>query len=287
MNEVLSYLAPKPGKTYIDVTFGGGGHTKAILDAEPTCKVIAFDWDKNAIQLNSPSLLEQYGDRFKIIWGNFSQLYNLLKKEHISQVDGILADFGTSQFQIHNSAGFSFRNNTPLDMRMSPAHQLTTAATILNQYPESKLVLIFQEYGQEPMSKRIAKAIIEKRKEKRFRTTGDLVELIESLINPVAFKAKRGIHPATKVFQALRIEVNSELENIHSFLIAAMRALTPGGRLVCISFHSLEDRKVKNFLKDNQHILETLTNKPVVGTDEEIALNASARSAKLRAAVKI
>ncbi len=287
INEVIQYLAPKPGKTYIDVTFGGGGHTKAILDSQPACNVIALDWDKLSIERNAPALQGQYGQRFKIIWGNFSQLHNLLKKEGINQVDGILADFGTSQFQIHHRAGFSFQKDSPLDMRMSPAHQSMTAANVLNQYPETELVRIFQNYGEEPMSKTIAKAIVTARKEKPFKTTGQLVDLIESLINPKAFKAKRGIHPATKVFQALRIEVNNELENIHSFLIAGMRLLAPGGRLVCISFHSLEDRKVKNFFKDHGHILETLTTKPIVGTDEEIAANPSSRSAKLRAAVKL
>jgi 16S rRNA (cytosine1402-N4)-methyltransferase len=287
INEVLTYLKPQPNKVYLDVTFGGGGHTQAILDAEPTCKVIAMDWDKKAIELNSPRLVEKYGDRFKIIWGNFSHFYKIMKKERITQIDGLLADFGTSQYQIHEKEGFSFRKNTPLDMRMSAAHQLRTAADIVNEYSEKDLQYIFQEYGQETHARSIARAIGEARKIKKFRTTDDLTLLIEKLVNPKAFQAKRGIHPATQVFQALRIEVNNELGNIRSLLSAAIPLLSPGGRLVCISFHSLEDRLVKTFFKEHESTLSILTPKPVVATPEEITINASSRSAKLRTAEKI
>ena len=142
VQEVVTALAPQPGKTYVDVTFGGGGHTKAILDAEPTCSVIALDWDQKAIEQNAPPLEARYGKRFKVLWGNFAHLYKLLKKEGITQVDGILADFGTSQFQIHERAGFSFQTDSPLDMRMSPAHQHTTAADILNKASEQEIAHI-------------------------------------------------------------------------------------------------------------------------------------------------
>ncbi len=287
IREVIEYLKPLPNKVYIDATFGGGGHTKAILDAEPGCKVIAFDWDQKAIEKNAPPLQEQYGERLKIIWGNFGLIYKLLKKERINAVDGILADFGTSQHQIHEKAGFSFQKDTPLDMRMSPAHQHTTAAGILNNAEVKELIHIFQEYGEEPMSKTIAYAIVEARKTTEFHTTKQLVTLIESLVNVKAFKAKRGIHPATKVFQALRIAVNHELENIQSFMSAGIRFLSPGGRFVCISFHSLEDRLVKRFFKEHESIAKNLTIKPVTASEDELALNLSSRSAKLRAVEKL
>ncbi len=286
VNEVIHFLNPQPGKTYLDATFGGGGHTKAILNAEPNCKVIGLDWDMKAIEHNAPALQEQYGDRLKIVWGNFALLYKVLKKDNIDHLDGILADFGTSQFQIHHKEGFSFQKNTYLDMRMSPAHQPATAANIVNQYTESQLIRIFQDYGQETASRTIAQAIVAARKEKEIRTTGDLVAIIESVVNAAAFRASRGISPATQVFQALRIEVNQELANIHSFLMAGMRALSPGGSIVCISFHSLEDRIVKSFFKDHSDQLETLTRKPALPSEEEIRSNPSSRSAKLRAAVK-
>lgn len=285
--EVLQTLDPQPGKVYLDVTFGGGGHTRAILDAEPGCSVVAIDWDMKAVEQNSPPLIEQYGERFKILWGNFGQLYKILKKAGIKQVDGILADFGTSQFQIHEKEGFSFRKDTPLDMRMSHAHQHITAATIVNNASELELVKIFSEYGQEPMSRTIARKIVEVRKITPLRTTHQLAELIEKVASSKGPKSPRRIHPATRVFQALRIAVNHELDNIHSFLIAATRFLSPQGRLVCISFHSLEDRMVKQFFKDQNGVLEILTPRPLTASDEELAQNLSSRSAKLRAARKI
>jgi len=284
--EAIKHLNIRPGKTYVDATFGGGGHTRAILEADPTCTVIALDWDKIAIETNAPALEEEFGNRFKIIWGNFNQVYKILKKNKIFQVDGCLADFGTSMFQIKSKAGMSFQTDTPLDMRMSTAHHFRTAADILNRATIKELVYIFSEYGEEPKSKRIAFAITEERKKAPFKTTGQLVKLIESIINPKAFKAKRGIHPATKVFQALRIAVNQELDNIKKFLSGAVQMLKPNGRLVCISFHSLEDRLVKNFLRDNTDKLETLTPKPITPSPEEIERNPSSRSAKLRAGQK-
>jgi 16S rRNA (cytosine1402-N4)-methyltransferase len=287
VNEVLQYLDPQPGKTYIDATFGGGGHTRAILDAEPQAKVIAVDWDIKAIERNAAPIQEAYGDRFKILWGNFAHLYKLLKKEGIKHVDGMLADFGTSQFQIHEKAGFSFQSDTPLDMRMSPAHQHATAATLLNECAEKELSWIIYEYGEEPMARKIASAVVEARKLKPFSTTGQLVTLIESLIPVRTFKAKRGIHPATKTFQALRIAVNSELENIDIFLKAAPGFLAPGGRIVCISFHSLEDRMVKQYFREHGDAFKILTPKPVTASPEELLINPSSRSAKLRAAQRI
>jgi len=216
---------------------------------------------------------------------NFALLSRLLKKEGISSVDGICADFGTSQFQIHHKEGFSFQSSSPLDMRMSLAHQRLTAAQIINRASEKDLADIFFSLGGERYSRQIAHAIVQRRKEALLKTTADLAGLIEKVVPKHAQRTQK-IHPATRVFQALRIYVNKELENIKSFLSAGLRVLSSGGRIVCISFHSLEDRLVKNFFKDHQDELTIITKKPVTASEEELMANPSSRSAKLRAAEK-
>lgn len=280
--EVLEYLNPQAGGVYVDATFGGGGHTKAILEAAPDLKVLAIDWDMTALEINGEPLKEQYQDRLTLIWGNFAQLDKLLKKEGILQVNGILADFGTSQYQILERPGFSFHYDTPLDMRMSPAHQKVTAAEILNKASQEELAVIFTTYGQEPKARSIARAIVEKRKNKKFKTTKDLVDVIISVLGR---QREKKTHPATRIFQALRIAVNQELAHIRSFLIAAVRVLAVGGRLVCISFHSLEDRLVKDFFREQsmQQKGKIITPRAVMAQESEIAENPSARSARLRA----
>ena len=162
VNEILQYLNPQPGQIYLDATFGGGGHTKAILDREPNCRVIAVDWDTKALEYGQ-SLLEQYGsERLEFLWGNFASIYMILKKHKISRVDGVLADFGTSQTQIFEKAGFSFTQDSFLDMRMSTAHYKTTAAEVLNKSSEEKLANIFFELGEERQARKIAQIIIQK-----------------------------------------------------------------------------------------------------------------------------
>ena len=281
VEEVLSYLNPRPGKTYLDMTFGSGGHTQAILDKEPACKVIAFDWDERALETFGQELKERYRDRLRLVFGNFALLYRLLKKIDIEKVDGILADFGTSQIQIAQRPGLSLRKDTPLDMRMSPPHQKITAANIVNEASEEELREIFFRYGQERFSKQIARAIVAQRQEWPLKTTGNLVAIIDKVVP----KKPGPVHKATRVFQALRIVVNKELENIEAFLPAAVRALNPGGRLVCISFHSLEDRLVKQFFREQEQLgeVQLLTPKVVRASEQEIAANFSARSARLRA----
>lgn len=285
IEEVLTYLNPGPNKVYVDVTFGGGGHTRAILEKEPKCSVVAFDWDKNAIEKNGHALQEEFPGRLTLIWGSFSQILMLLKKAKISQVDGILADFGTSQYQITESPGFSVYRDTALDMRMSPSHQKITAEEIINKSTPKKLEEIFFKLGEERYSKQIVKAIVEARNNKRIRTTGELVDIIKQVVPK---DTKKRIHPATRIFQALRIYVNSELENIHSLLMASLRILKPGGNIVCISFHSLEDRMVKQFFKDHSCIVDRgfkiLTPKVIEASEEEVKINPSSRSARLRAA---
>ncbi len=286
MNEVLEYLNIRPGKTYLDVTFGTGGHTRAILEKEPTCSVIAFDWDLDELERYGDPLKEEFGDRLTLIWGNFALLYKLLKKAGVSSVDGILADFGTSQIQIAERKGVSFSRDTALDMRLSPAHYQETAADIVNMMSEKDLRELFWELGEEQHARPIARAIVLARAKKRIETTGQLVDIIQKS-HPGAAQ-RRGIHPATKIFQALRMHVNKELENMQSFLAAAVRVLNPGGRLVCISFHSLEDRQVKQFFRDQERLLtlEIITPKVVKATPEEVGLNPSSRSACLRVAAK-
>lgn len=281
INEVLEYLQPKADKVYVDATFGGGGHTRAILSSNQTCHVIAFDWDLKALEKNAEPLQEEFPDRLTVVWSNFSYLEKKLRELGYDGVDGILADFGTSQYQLNERAGFSFQHDTPLDMRMSPAHQKLTAAEVVNKGTEKTLIEIFQNLGEEPKSRSIARAIVQERAKKPITTTKQLALLVERITGG---RAGKKIHPATKIFQALRIYVNNELDNIHAFLKVSMRILKPGGRLVCISFHSLEDRIVKQFFKrkEDEGVGEIITSKVIVASQEETAINPASRSAKLR-----
>lgn len=286
LNEVVMYCAPKPGGLYVDATFGGGGHTRALLQAEPTCRVIAIDWDSEAFAEHEELFTREFGDRIQLIWGNFAQLKLLLTRNGIDKVDGILADFGTSQHQIFSDRGFSFSSESPLDMRMSPAHQRISAAQVVNKASEQELIRIFIAYGQEHEARTIARAIVHDRKEREIITARQLAQLIEKVVP----RGKSKIHPATKVFQALRIYVNHELENIQGLLNNSMGVLADGGRLVCISFHSLEDGLVKEFMRNHacgqqqSGCFELLTKHVVIANDQEVAANSAARSARLRAA---
>lgn len=288
VEEVLTYLNPKPGKTYLDVTFGTGGHTRAILESEPKCNVIAMDWDHVTLDKYGDLLQEEFGDRLRLVWGNFALLYKILRKEKIDKVDGILADFGTSQVQIAERPGLSLFEDAPLDMRMSPPHQTMTAENIISKSSEEKLREIFWQLGEEPHAREIARAIVSERGKSKsgIRTTLQLAAIIEKV---VPRQRRSRIHPATRIFQALRIYVNHELTNIEAFLPVALDNLNPKGRLVCISFHSLEDRIVKTIFKEKEAegVAQILTPKVVIATKEEISANPSSRSAKLRAAERI
>lgn len=287
VQEVLYYLDVKPKELYVDVTLGGGGHTRAILEQNKSCKVIGIDWDKSVIDSTGKQLQEEYPNRFFPVWGNFSKVYQLIQKAGFSQVHGILADFGTSQIQINNSPGLSVYKDSFLDMRLSSAHFKTTAYDVINTFSEKALADIFYTYADERYGRKIAQAIVLERKQKKIKTTTELAALIERIVP----HTHRTIHPATKVFQALRIFVNKELENIESFLINTTQILAHGGRLVCISFHSLEDRRVKQFLKNRnklsfpQAYYEILTKNVCVALPAELEQNKSARSARLRAAI--
>ncbi len=285
MDEVLHFLAPQPNKVYVDVTLGGGGHTRAILQSQPTCKVIGMDWDEQVLATTALKLKEEFGDRFVPVRSNFSKIQAALAKIGVHKVDGILADFGTSQTQIVNTPGLSIYQDKFLDMRMSKGLFKMTAQDVIKNFSEQDLAKLFFEFGQESHGNKIARAIVQSRAKEQIRTTKQLAEIIESVL-PYNQKSKK-IHPATKVFQALRIYVNKELENIESFLKNSLKVLAPNSRLVCISFHSLEDRIVKQFCKEQERNplikTENLTPKVCVASEEEQAQNRSSRSAKLRA----
>lgn len=283
LDEAVDALNPQPGKTYLDATFGGGGHTRALLERHPDICVVAFDWDEEAVKRNAPALKEQFGDRLTVIWGNFAHCYRLLQKNKIKKVDGVLADFGTSQFQIKHEDGFSFSNDTPLDMRMSKAHHYFSAHHIVNKFEPRKLADILFKYGEEPHARRICAAIEKARTEKSIDTTKQLADIIDRVVPK---KGYQRTHVATRTFQALRIFVNKELDNIEQFLKACTPFIQPGGRLACISFHSLEDRLVKTFFRENEDKLKRITRKPIIPSESEIERNRASRSAKLRVAEK-
>lgn len=284
MDEVLHFLSPQSGKIYVDVTLGGGGHTRAILTLQPNCKVIGMDWDESVIKTTGEQLKIDFPGRFIPLWSNFSKINSALAKIGITKVDGILADFGTSQIQIATTPGLSVYQDSFLDMRMAKGLFTVTAQELIKTLSEKELAQIFFDYGQERYGNKIAKAIVEYRQKNQIRTTKQLAELIEQVV-PNSKGAK--IHSATKVFQALRIVVNKELESIQAFLANSLKVLAPKSRLVCISFHSLEDRIVKNFMKELTRnplvITELLTSKVCTATQEELDRNRSSRSAKLRA----
>lgn len=290
LDEVISYLKIKPGGVYIDATLGFGGHAQKILEIiGPKGIMLGVDIDQEAID-EAEKKLSRIGKNFRIFCDNFINIKNLVYQQNIRCVDGILFDLGTNIHQIKSGArGFSFLVDGPLDMRLGrkPVQKNTqfrikelTAAEILNKWSEEKLADIFWDSG-EIKARKIARAIVLRRREKKFERTGELVGLIK--------KIKRGytkIHPATKVFQALRIAVNDEIKNLKIALSDSLDLLAPRGRLVVISFHSGEDRVVKNFFKE-QKDLKILTKKPVTPSEEEIIKNPHSRSARLRAAEKI
>ncbi len=283
LEEATDLLTANRGKVFLDCTLGGGGHAKRILEKVPDAYLIGIDLDEHAIEVAKENLKEFEG-RFSIYKANFRDLDLVLREEGIERVDGILFDLGVSMLQLKSDRGFSFQTDSPLDMRMDTDQRLT-AYDVVNKYPERELERILREYGEEKLSKRIAKAIVRRREKKPIETTGELVDVVLS-VYPERLKHSR-IHPATKVFQAIRIEVNKELENLKTALEKTPELLNPGGRLVVISFHSLEDRIVKRFLKERQDTFKILTKKPITPSEEEIKVNPSSRSAKLRAGERV
>ena len=244
MNEVLEILNPKSNETYIDCTLGAGGHTKAILESAD-CHVIGIDRDPIVFSLNEDQY-KLYGDRLTLIKGRFGELTNHISKLGIKKVDAIFIDLGVSSMQLDTpERGFSFRYDAPLDMRMDD--NKTSVFDIINKYKEEDLANIIYLFGEERKSRRIAKNIIEQRKIKKIQTTFELSNIIKKSIGGKYQK----IHPSTKTFQGLRIYLNDELKELYSVLVSSESILNEGGKLIVISFHSLEDRIVKNFIKYN------------------------------------
>jgi 16S rRNA (cytosine1402-N4)-methyltransferase len=291
--EAIAMLGPRDGGIYVDATFGAGGYSRAILDAAGT-RVIGIDRDRSAIA-GGFDLVDRSGGRLTLVEDRFSNLAAICAAQGASAVDGVVMDVGVSSMQLDEAArGFSFRLGGPLDMRMG--HDGPTAADVIARASEADLANIIYIFGEERYSRSVARAIVAARKEAPITTTRALADIVSKVVRP-----KPGeIHPATRTFQGLRIFVNAELDELHLALAASERVLKPGGRLVVVSFHSLEDRIVKNFFVEraragggSRHLpdiaqaapsFRILTKRPVTPGDDEVSANPRARSAKLRAA---
>lgn len=285
LEEILKYLAPRPGEKFVDGTLGGGGYTFALARAVgQSGKIISVDLDDLAIQAATEKIKQEVWSNIILKQDNFKNLKTILAAEKLlGKIDGLVLDLGLSSAQLEDETrGFSFKGDHPLDMAFGPANKERSTLAILNTYSLEELTRIFREYGEERRAYQIAKAIVSARRQKKILRTADLVAVIETVIPPRFYQK---IHPATRIFQALRLETNQELEVLSEVLEDAGEILAPGGRLVVVSFHSGEDRIVKRFLKNNP-AWRVLNKKPLLPTEAEIDANPRARSAKLRAAVK-
>jgi 16S rRNA (cytosine1402-N4)-methyltransferase len=303
MEEVLSLLALKPGMTVIDCTTGGGSHSYAMLkEILPGGQLIGLDQDTTALEAARRRLAELGEENFRLIHSNFLNLDRVRENLGGLQADAILMDLGVSSYQLdEGSRGFSYQQSGLLDMRMDQTAAIPTAADIVNQWPEAELARIIWEYGEERWGKRIAQFIAEARRQTPIRTTDELVSIIKKAIPAGA--RQEGPHPAKRTFQALRIAVNGELEILERAVTSAVKALKPGGRIGIITFHSLEDRIVKNTFRalaqgcicpKNIPICQchqtsqgkVLTSKPILPSERELEHNPRSRSAKLRGFLK-
>ena len=302
VSEVLELLAPERGGIFVDGTLGGGGHAEAVLRALPgSGRLFGIDRDDDALN-EAGAKLARFGDRFCAIKGNFFDMKALLAARGVTAVDGILLDLGVSSHQLDDAErGFSYKAEAPLDMRMDRSAPLT-AKTVVNEWTERELVRIFFEYGEEKFSKPIARRIVEKRQIRPIETTTELAELIKGAI-PAKFRNEPQ-HPARRCFQAIRIAVNGELDGLSDAIRAAHDLLRPGGRLAVLTFHSLEDRIVKNVFRTFENpctcpksapvcicgkkpTAKVLTRHPLVASEQEQTENPRATSAKLRAIVRM
>ena len=301
-DEVIAYLAPRNGGLYLDGTLGGAGHARLVLEAStPDGRLVGLDRDPAAIT-RAQDVLAPFADRIDLRHCNFAQMEQVARELGIDGFDGILLDLGVSSYQLDEAErGFSFRADAPLDMRMDDSAGMT-AADVLAEEDEKGLARIFREFGEERYARRIARRIVAQREQEPLVSTGQLAELVRDAVPGGRIPAR--IHPATRVFQALRIYVNDELRSVEQGLEQAVTLLRPGGRLVVISFHSLEDRRVKHFFRElatgctcppripmcvcgNQPSVRLLTRRGVRADESEIALNSRSRSAILRAVEKL
>lgn len=284
LNEVLAIFNPRQGEVYIDATINGGGHSKEILKKiGKKGKLLGIDWDCGLLE----ELKNENIENLKSVCDNYTNLKNIAGKMGFGKVDGILFDLGFSSHHLEKSGrGFSFQKDEPLDMRYNTKNNELTAEKIINAWSGEAIENLLQKYGEERFARSIARGILRERNGKKIATTGELAKIVARSVP--GWYLKRRIHPATKTFQALRIAVNQELENLEHALPQAIELLKPAGRLIIISFQSLEDRLVKNFLKqkEKEEILKILTRKPVTPQAQELGTNPRARSAKLRAAQK-
>lgn len=302
--EVLEHLAPRPGGRYLDGTLGMGGHTEAILEAaDGRAEVLGCDRDEQALEL-AGKRLERFAGQVHFAHCRFSQFENALEEIGWDELDGALVDIGVSSLQIDDpERGFSFLEDGPLDMRMGTLGDGTTAYSLVNKASVDRLKQIIGRYGEEPMGGRISRAIIDAREKKPIETTLELASIVENAY-PAKMRAKSRLHPATRTFQALRMEVNQELRELEDFLERVVSHLKPGARLAVISFHSLEDRIVKRFFQreakgclcPREQVMcicghtpqvKILTRKPLTAREDELAVNTRSRSAKLRVAEKL
>ncbi len=302
LDEAVLHLAPERGGLFIDATLGLGGHSEALLSYSPQVWVLGIDRDIEALEF-ARRRLAQFDRRFQAVQSNFNEFANVLEETGETAVSGILADLGVSSLQFDSvERGFSFCHDAPLDMRMNASGEEETAAELLARLPEEEIARIIFEYGEEHKSRRIARWIVERREAGQpIERTSELAELV---VRAVGYKRTDRIHPATRTFQALRIAVNRELEGLEAFLEEAIALLQPSGRLVVISFHSLEDRIVKRTLRrlagqcecdprlpvcncGARRAVEILTRRPVTPTQAELDNNPRSRSAKLRACRKL
>lgn len=305
--EVLGFLRPsREDGVMVDATVGLGGHAEGLLDRHPRVRLVAIDRDPEALE-RSKERLSRFGDRVTLVRGRHESLIDILKQQGIGKVSGLLADLGVSSMQLDDAArGFSFRFEGPLDMRMGSEGR--TAADLVNALEERELATIIRDYGEEPMARRIARAIVDAREQAPIDTTTRLAEVIRTVKKPRFRETRpdrsRGIDPATLTFQALRIATNEELVELESFVDAAVDVLESGARVAIISFHSLEDRIVKRAFRrlegectcppglpvcacGAKAVVEILTGRPVTASEEEMQRNPRARSAKLRVAEKV
>ena len=303
LQEVISYLDPKPGETFIDATIGFGGHSTEILKSiSPNGKLLGIDQDLEELDWLGANTAQKYTN-LVLAKGNFSQIKKIAENEGFDKVDGILADIGVSSVQLDKcERGFSLKNDGPLDMRMDKDRELT-AAEVVNTYSEHDLTDIFSKYGEERLSKTVAREIVTRRAQRPFTSTLEFAGLVDSIYDKRGLKGLK-VHPATRVFQALRIEVNDELGSLQKFLPQSLDLLAQKGRLAVITFHSLEDRIVKDFFQKEAKgcicppeypvckcghdvKVKILAKKPILPSNEEIKDNPRSRSAKLRVIEKI